>query len=106
MSAYTEWLAIPAYGTGRCTPVAWVEAFTAQGHRAMLTGDDEELWIEIPELKLRGYVELVGQHVEVINFELLEPVANEAGALLESVATGLGWELYPDDLEQDDLDED
>lgn len=94
----TEWLALPPPGSTGTGIDAWASQFSDSGHPARVDRH-EFTWIEVPSLKLRGFVVFEGDAVEAINFELSDP---SALASLESTATALGWELHPDDGEDDD----
>lgn len=102
----TELLAIPTWNAVPRALADWQAALAEQGHPAEITKDDEETWIEVGPLRLRGYVELTGGHVEAINFELADPDPEPATRLLIAAAHALGWEIHPDEPEEDDLDED
>ena len=91
----TEWLALPPPGGSDVGVYAWIAAL---GDSARLVRGDCT-WIEVPALKIRGFVVLEGDVVEAINFEL---TAANALPALESAASALGWELHPDDGEDDD----
>lgn len=102
----SELLAIPSWDATPATLDDWQGALAAQGVEARVARDDDETWIEIPSLRLRGYVELEGPHVEAINFELPDPHDEPTCRVLVAAAKHLRWEVHPDDPEEDDVDED
>ena len=89
-----EWLALPPPGGSDVGVDGWIAAL---GHAARVVRGDST-WLEVPSLQLRGFVVFEGDAVEAINFELADP---DAWTFLESAATALGWELHPDDGEDD-----
>lgn len=105
-TAMIELLALPAWN---CPPRSlddWTSALAAQGQPARVSREDDETWLEISPLRLRGYVVLEGSRVEAINFELHDPGREEVMPLLEAAAQVLDWEIFPDDGEEDDLEQD
>jgi len=90
-----EWLAMPPPGGSKVGLDAWIAAL---GESARVVRRDM-IWIEMPSRHLRGYVVFEGENVEAINFELSDP---DAFATLDAAATALGWELHPDDGEDDE----
>src|SRR5262245_31576403 len=101
-----ELLAIPSWEANPATLDDWRSALAAQGVEPRVAHDDDETWIEVPSLRLRGFVELEGSHVEAINFELPEPQDEPACRIVVAAAKQLNWEVHPDDPEEDDVDED
>jgi hypothetical protein len=101
-----ELLAIPSWNTDPKTLGDWTAALSAQGHPAIVARDDDETWIEVAPLRLRGYVSLEGPHVEAINFELAEADPEPASRAIAAAALQLGWEVHPDEPEEDNVDED
>lgn len=102
----TELLAIPAWNTAPKTLDDWRAALEAQGHPARVAREDGNTWLEVGPLRLRGYVELAGPHVEAINFELDAPDPEQATRALIDAAGTLGWEVHADEPDEDDIDED
>ena len=101
-----ELLAIPAWNTATRTLADWSDALAALGHPPSIGREDDETWLEVAPLRLRGYVATEGQAVEAINFELYDSDTEPASRLLSAAAEALGWELHPDDPEEDNVDED
>jgi hypothetical protein len=101
-----ELLAIPTWNSSPATLNDWRGALAAQGFEPVVARDEEETWIEVAPLRLRGFVELAGEHVEAINFELHDPDPAPASRAVVVAAKSLGWEVHPDDPEEDDVDED
>lgn len=101
-----ELLALPAWDCPPRTLEDWSEALAAQGHPAVVTREEDETWLEVAPLRMRGFVVLEGTRVEAINFELQAPQADDALPVLEAAAESLSWEIYPEDVEEDDLDQD
>jgi len=101
-----ELLAVPAWNTPPRSLDDWRDALVAEGHAAVIRRDGGETWIELGELDLRGFVALDGEHVEAINFELHAPDPSPASQVVDAAAQRLGWEVHPDEPEEDDLDED
>lgn len=96
-----EFLALPAWNTPTTRLDAWVERFASLGHPARLARDGSGgTWIEVPTMRLRGFVVMETANVEAINFELSDP--ESATATLEIAADGLGWEIHPDDGSDED----
>jgi hypothetical protein len=100
-----ELLAIPAWNAPARSVDDWVAALVAEGLDAVITRDDDETWLEVARLRMRGFVEHEGSRLEAINFELEGPDADQATVLLARAARTLDWEVHADD-ENDDLDED
>lgn len=101
-----ELLAVPSWNCEPRTLDDWTAAFEALGHAATVTRDEDETWLEVGTSRLRGFVVMDGGHVEAVNFELHAPDPEEAMPLLEAVTSRLSWKLYPEDVDDDDLDED
>jgi hypothetical protein len=100
-----ELLALPDWQTGPTTVEAWVTQLSALGAKVVVTRESPGVaWLEVAALRLRGYAVMDGSRVEAINFELAAPDPSPAAAVVESVAQALGWEVHPDepDDEQDD----
>jgi hypothetical protein len=101
-----ELLAVPAWDTPPTPLDAWSRGFEGQGFAVTVTREaDGETWIELPGLRLRGYVLMEGAHVEAINFELAAADPAPARLALERAAEALAWELHEDD-DGDDEDDD
>jgi hypothetical protein len=101
-----ELLALPSWN---CPPRSlddWRAALSSQGHEAAVRRDDGETWLEVAALRVRGFVVFEGTRLDAINFELHDPAREEALPALEAAVQSLSWELYPEDVEADDLDED
>ena len=94
----TEWLALPPPGGSDAGIDAWLAAFASAGHPARVVRG-EEIWVEVPSLRLRGFAATQGEGLEAINFELSDP---DAKPTLERVAASFGWDIYPDDGEDDE----
>lgn len=98
-----EWLAIPATDTPPTGLAAWLDRMEALGHRPTIAREGSDgAWLEVAPLRLRGYAVFEGDHVEAINFELHAPEPGPALDWLKAVADAIGWELYPDDDEDED----
>jgi hypothetical protein len=104
--AMIELLAIPSWKSTPATLSDWQQALAALGFEPVVARDADETWIEVAPLRLRGYVELAGPHVEAINFELHDTDTVPASRAVVVAARNLGWEVHPDDPEEDDVDED
>jgi hypothetical protein len=102
----SEMLAIPSWDASPATLDDWRSALAAEGVEPRVQRDDDETWIEVPALRLRGYVELEGPHVEAINFELPDPQDEPTCRVVVAAARRLNWEVHPDEPEDDDVDED
>ncbi len=102
----TELLALPAWNATPKTLEDWRDALAAQGHVPVVRRGDGETWLDVEPLRLRGYVALEGAGVEAVNFELHDPDPIPATAVIDAAAQSLGWEVHPDEPEEDDLDED
>jgi hypothetical protein len=101
-----ELLAIPAWNTEPRTLGDWTAALAALGHTPAVGREDDETWLEVGPLRVRGYVALEGQSVEAINFELHDADTEPASRVLAAAASALGWELHEDEPEEDNVDED
>lgn len=107
MTDVIELLAIPSWRTEPCGLDAWTEAFVRLGHPATVSREEDEVWLEVPALRLRGFVAEEGGRIEAVNFELHSvETATEAARLVQDVCASLGWEVHADEPEEDDLDED
>lgn len=101
-----ELLAIPSWDASPATLEDWQGALAAEGADPRVQHSEGETWLEVPALRLRGFVELEGAHVEAINFELSESHDEPSCRLLAAAARRLNWEVHPDEPEDDDVDED
>jgi hypothetical protein len=101
-----ELLALPTWKTSPTTLEQWRAALSAQGHAAVISREGGETWLEVGPLRVRGYVSFDGSYVEAINFELHDADPDPATRVVDAAALALGWEIHPDEPEEDDLDED
>lgn len=101
-----EMLAIPSWDASPATLDDWKSALQAEGADPRIGHEEGAIWLEVPALRLRGFVELEGANVEAINFELPELEDEAACRLLVAAARRLNWEVHPDEPEDDDVDED
>jgi hypothetical protein len=100
-----ELLALPRWDTPAKSLDDWVVRLTELGANVVVERESAGVsWIEIGAMRLRGYAVSEGERLEAINFELSDPDPENANRLLEAVATDLGWELHPDDPDDDDVD--
>jgi hypothetical protein len=98
-----ELLALPGWQAPPTTLDDWIGQLTAlAGPVAVARESREETWLEIGALRLRGYVVFEGRRVEAINFELADPDPAPAIRAIEAAAQALGWEVHPDEPEEDD----
>lgn len=100
-----ELLALPAWNTPPRSLDDWSAALAGLGYPPKSAREDaDEVWLEVPALRLRGLAVLEGPHVTAINFELHDPDP-AASRLVEGAAAALGWEVHPDE-EDEDVEED
>jgi len=102
-----EFLAIPAWNGAPRSLDDWAAALkAAAGHAPTIDrlGPDEA-WLELAPLRLRGYAVIDGNLVSAINFELHGPNLETTLGFLESAAQSLGWEVHPDDDEDEEHDD-
>ena len=101
-----EVLAIPGWQTGPTTLDVWTTrlAEAAGSAPAVVRESAEGSWVVLGPLRVRGFAVMAGPHVEAINFELADPDPSTANRLLEEVAASIGWEIHPDDGEDDEDD--
>src|SRR6478609_3071361 len=98
-----EWLAIAGTDTPPIGLEAWIARLEACGHRPTIDRDGTDgTWLEIAPLRIRGYAIFEGAFVDAINFELHAPDPEPALEWLKSAADGIGWELYPEDDEDEE----
>jgi hypothetical protein len=104
----TEFLALPGWNTPPLALDAWVAQLAAQGYPPTLTREEPGVrCLEVGVLRLRGYALTEGEHLAAINFELSAPDPEPARRVVEAAAVALGWEVHPDEPDQEgDLDED
>jgi hypothetical protein len=101
-----ELLILPAWNTPPLALDAWVAQLTAQGHPPTQSREDAgACWLEVGPLRLRGYAVIEGEHLAAINFELSAPDPAPARLVVEAAALALGWEVHPDDLDEEEDDE-
>lgn len=101
-----ELLALPDWNTPPRSTADWVDKFAAAGHTAVVARDeDKDLWIEVAPLRLRGLMEMEGDVVASVHFELQHPDPEPAASLIEQVTRALGWEVYPDEDDIEDSSE-
>jgi hypothetical protein len=101
-----ELLALPGWQAPPTTLDDWIGRLTdLAGPVSVSRESNEATWLELGALRLRGYAVLAGLRVEAINFELTGPDPGPATSVVEAAARALGWEVHPDDPE-DDEDED
>lgn len=101
-----ELLALPAWNSPPKSLDDWRAALADQGQVATIRVDSGETWLVLDALRVRGYVSFDAGHVEAINFELHDPDPEPATRAIAAAAQALGWEVHPDEPEEDDLDED
>ncbi len=102
-----ELLAVPAWDAPPRSIADWTAALSALGYEPKVEREGADAsWIEVAPLQLRGYAMMEGDHVGAINFELSAADPADAARVLEAVAPPLNWEIYPDDVEDDDIEED
>ena len=98
-----ELLVLPAWNAPPTTLDDWSSALSAQGYPVLVDREpDGVIWLEVAILRLRGYVELEEGQVTAVNFELHDPDPSAATEAIETAAKALGWEVYPDDGEEED----
>jgi hypothetical protein len=102
-----ELLALPAWQSPPRTLEDWVAGLSANAGPVVVTRESTGVaWVEIGSHRVRGYVVLEGGHVEAINFELSAPDPAPAVSVLEAAAQAMGWELHPDEPDEEAEDED
>ena len=102
-----ELLAIPGWQTGPTKLDAWVAALeeTCGAPVTVVRESPQGSWVAAGSIRIRGFAILAGPHVEAINFELSDPDPAPATSLLEAASAAIGWEIHPDDEDEED-DED
>lgn len=103
-----ELLAIPAWRTPPISFDAWVERLTAiAGEEPVIRRESPDgVWIEFGRLRFRGLALMVGAEVEALHFELAAVDPGPATEVIEKTAAAVGWEVHPDDGEEDDDSDD
>src|SRR5579859_3517755 len=102
----TELLALPEWNTPRTTVADWSARLETSGHQAVLCRDDDgDSWLELAPCRLRGLLELEGDAVVSIHFELSAADPRAAAQLLETAARALGWGIYADEDDVEDSSE-
>ncbi len=98
-----ELLAIPEWNAPPRSLDDWVERFNALGYAPEIEPDlPEGAWLSVGSLRLRGYAVLEGRLVTAINFEIHAPDPAPTTRVLEETARSLGWEIHPEDEEEDE----
>ena len=99
-----ELLAIPGWQTPPTTLATWVDALEARGGPTVVVEREspEGAWIHLEAMGVHGFAVLAGPQVEAVNFEIQEPLSPEVSRLLEETAAAIGWEIHPDDDEEED----
>jgi hypothetical protein len=103
-----ELLAIPGWQTGPTLLSDWVARLEEEVGGPVVVKQDppQGAWIEVGQVRLRGFAMLAGPHVEAINFEVTAPDPTAATRLLEAASAAIGWEIHPDEEEDEDEDDD
>ena len=101
-----EVLAIPGWQTERTTLDVWTTALAdATGSPPTIERESAQgSWIILGSRRIRGFAIMAGPDVEAINFEINDPNPSESTRLLEAVAASIGWEIHPDEPDDDDDD--
>jgi hypothetical protein len=101
-----ELLALPDWNTPARSVSDWVAAFAAVGRTAVVARDDDnDHWIEVAPMRVRGLMDLEAEAVASIHFELHDADPEPGAKLVEQVARSLGWEIYPDEDDIEDSSE-
>ncbi len=102
-----ELLAIPQWQAPARTLNDWSAALAGLGLDVRVVQDeDRDSWLEIPSLRSRGFAVLDGLTLEAIHFEVAAIEPEPAIEQLTQAASALGWELHPDNDEDDDENDD
>jgi hypothetical protein len=102
-----ELLALPGWQAPPRSLDDWVAGLTEAGGRVVVAREEAgETWLEMGHLRLRGYAVIEGDRVEAINFELADPDPAPASRVVEAAARALGWEVHPDEPDDDSDAED
>lgn len=98
-----EVLALPEWDAPPTSLEAWAGQLEGQGFEVVVTRESASVsWLELNELRMRGYVLLEGQKVEAINFELAAPDPSRGLEALAVAAATLRWELHDDEGDDDE----
>ncbi len=99
-----ELLAIPGWQTPPTSLAEWAAHLEERSgcKPAIEQESPDGAWIEIAPLRVRGFAVLSGPAIEAINFEITDPDPTEATQFLESAAAAIGWEIHPDDEDEDE----
>lgn len=102
-----EFLAIPGWQTPPTTLAEWVARLEEEAGPAVIVEREspQGAWVHLEAMGVHGFAVLAGPHVEAINFEVQEPITPEVGRLLERAASAIGWEIHPDDPDDDEDDD-
>jgi hypothetical protein len=101
----TELLVLPGWDLPPTPLARWVEQLRSQGLSAETIRESADVsWVEVRELRLRGYAVTQGLDAEAINFEVTDPDPTRARRAVEEAAAALGWEVH-DDQGGDDEDD-
>ncbi|HEY2157941.1 MAG TPA: hypothetical protein VGH33_20095 [Isosphaeraceae bacterium] len=101
-----ELLAIPAWQTPTTTLAEWVAQLEKGGGPAVIVEREspQGAWIHLEAMGVHGFAVLAGPHVEAVNFEIQEPLSADVNRFLEEAAAAIGWEIHPDDPDDEDDD--
>ena len=100
-----ELLAIPEWEAPPRTVADWLAGLEAIGQTAHLeTSGSEGDWIEIPALRVSGFLLIENGDLAAIHYELHDPDPLPARDALDAVAAALRWEIH-DDKDSDGPDE-
>jgi hypothetical protein len=101
-----ELLALPGWQAPPRSLDDWVVQLTAHAGPVAVTREDTDVsWLEVAQLRLRGYAMLAGRNVDAINFELADIDPARATAAVTAAAEALGWEVHHDEDDVDDEDD-
>ena len=103
----TEFLAIPGWQTPPTSLAEWVAQLEEVGGPTVVVEREspQGAWIHLEAMGVHGFAVLAGPHVEAVNFEIQEPVPPEVNRFLEEAAAAIGWEIHPDDPDDDEDDD-
>ena|SRR5947209_5559021 len=102
-----ELLALPGWDAPPRTLDDWAAQLAAQGAPARIVREAAgATWLEVAALRLRGFAVIEGPHVSAINFELAAPDPGPATQAIETAARALGWEVHPDEPDDEGDDDD
>jgi hypothetical protein len=98
-----ELLALPGWQTPPTSLDDWVSRLSDMCGPVAVTRESTGVsWLEVGSLRLRGYAVIEGRQVEAINFELAAPDPAPAALAVEAAAAALGWEVHPDEPDDED----